>query len=59
MKTPNNREAQQIAFNHSSDINYKGFLNFYKKFTAKPNYLLVTDITLTSGNSLPFRQNLL
>ena len=22
MKTPNNRQVQQIAFNHSSDINY-------------------------------------
>ena len=59
MKTPNNQQVQQITFNHSSDINYKGFLNFYKKFTAKPNYLLVTDITLTSGNSLSFRENLL
>ena len=59
MKTPNNWQVQQIAFNHSSDINDKGFLNFYKKFTAKPNYLLVTDITLTSGNSLSFRENLL
>ena len=61
MKTPNNYnwQVQQIAFNHSSDINDKGFLNFYKKFTAKPNYLLVTDITLTSGNSLSFRENLL
>ena len=61
MKTPKNYnwQVQQIAFNHSSDINDKGFLNFYKKFTAKPNYLLVTDITLTSGNSLSFRENLL
>ena len=59
MKTPNNQQVQQIAFNHSPDINCKGFLNFYKKFTAKPNYLLVTDITLTSGNSLSFRENLL
>ena len=34
MKTPNNRELQQIAFNYSSDIDFRDFMNFYKKCTA-------------------------
>ena len=31
MKTPNKRELQQIALNHSSDIDFKDFIRFYKK----------------------------
>ena len=30
MKIPNKRELQQIVFNHSSDINFKDFINIYK-----------------------------
>ena len=36
MKIPNKQELQQIAFNHSSDIDFKDFMNLYKKCTAKP-----------------------
>ena len=36
MKIPNKRKRQQIAFNHSSDIDLKDFPNQYKKCTAKP-----------------------
>ena len=36
MKTPNKKEFQQIAYNHSSDIDFKEFLNLYKKCTAIP-----------------------
>ena len=36
MKIPNKRKLQQIAFNHLSDIDFKGFMNLYKKYTAKP-----------------------
>ena len=31
MKIPNKRELQQIAFNHSSDIEFKDLMNPYKK----------------------------
>ena len=31
MKIPNKGELQQIAINHSSDINTKDFINIYKK----------------------------
>ena len=30
MKIPNKREYQQIALNHSSDIDFKDFMNIYK-----------------------------
>ena len=36
MKFPNKRELQQIAFNHSSDIDFQDFMNLYKKCTTKP-----------------------
>ena len=36
MKNQNKRELQQIAFYHSSDINFKNFKNLYEKCTAKP-----------------------
>ena len=59
MKIPNKRELQQIAFNHSSDIDFQDFMNLYKKCTSKPNSFLVIDTTLASDNSSCFRKNLL
>ena len=35
MKTPNKRELQQIALNHSSDINSKDSIKIYKKCNAQ------------------------
>ena len=46
MKIPNKRELQQIALNHSSDINSKDLIKIYKK------------CTLASDNPLRFRKNL-
>ena len=59
MKIPNKRKLQQIAFNHSSDIDFQDFMNLYKKYTAKPYSFLVIDNTLASDNYLRFRKNLL
>ena len=59
MKIPNKRELQQIAFNHSSDIDFQDLTNLYKTFISKPYSFLVIDTTLPSDNSLPFRNNLL
>ena len=56
MKIPNKQELQQIAYNHSSDID---FMNLYKKCTAKPYSFLVIDVTLASDNSSRFRKSLL
>ena len=35
MKIPNKRELQQIAFNHSLDIDFQDFMNLYKKVYFK------------------------
>ena len=48
MKIPNEREVQQIVLNHSSDIDFKGFIKIYKKCTEKPYSFLVNDVTLAS-----------
>ena len=58
MKIPNKKELQQIAINHSSDINTKDFNNIYKKCTDKPYSFLVNDATLSSDDPLRFRKNL-
>ena len=59
MKIPNKRELQQIALNHSSDINFKDFMNIYKKCTKEPYSFLVNDTTLPSDNPLRFRKNII
>ena len=55
-KTPNKRQLQQIAINHSPDINTKDFTNIYRKCTAEPYSFLVNDTTLASDNPLRFRK---
>ena len=59
MKIPNKRELQQIALNHSSDIDFKDFMQIYKKCTTEPYSFLVNDTTLPSDDPLRFRKNLL
>ena len=41
MKILNKQELQQIGFNYSSDIEFKDFLNLYKKCTAKQLLLML------------------
>ena len=36
IKIPNKRDLQQIAFNHSPDIDFQDIMDLYKKCTAKP-----------------------
>ena len=59
MKIPDKRDLQQIALNHSSDIDFKDFRKIYKKCTAEPYSFLVNDTTLPSDGPLRFRKNLL
>ena len=59
MKIPNKRELQQIALNHSSDIDFKTFMKIFKKCTAKSYSFLGNDTTLPSHDPLRFRKNLL
>ena len=58
MKFPNKKEPQQIALNHSSDIDFKHFIKIYKKRTSEPYSFLVNGTTLSSDNPLIFRKNL-
>ena len=59
MKIPNKRELQQIASNHSSDIDFKDFMKLYIDYTKEPYSFLVNDSTLSSGNLLQFTKNVL
>ena len=59
MKIRNKRKLQQIALDHSSDINFKDFIKIYKICTAETYSFLVDDTTLSSDNPLRFRKNLL
>ena len=57
-KTPN-KLLQQISFNHSSDIDFKDFMNLCKKCAAKLYSFLVIDGTLKLDNPSSFKKNLL
>ena len=59
MKILNERELQQIALNHSSNMDFKDFMKIYKKYTAGPYSFLVNDTTLSSDNLSRFRENFL
>ena len=59
MNILNKRELQQIALNHSSDIDFKDFIKIYKKNTIEPYSFLVNDTTLPSDDPVRFRKNLL
>ena len=59
MKIPNKRKLQQIAINHSSDINAWDFIKIYRKCTDKPYSFLVINTTLPSNNLLRFRKDLI
>ena len=59
MKIPNKRELQQITINHSSDIDFRDFMNLYKKCTAKLHSFLVIHAILASDNPSRFREDIL
>ena len=46
MKIPNKQELHKITFNHSSNIDFKDFMNLYKKCTAKSYSFFVIGATL-------------
>ena len=41
-KIPNKRELQEIASNHSSDIDFKDFIKLYKDYT-KEQYSFISE----------------
>ena len=52
-------KVQQIATNHSSDIDFDEFKRLYRSFTAELHSFLIIDTTLPSDDALRFRKNLL
>ena len=50
IKIHNKRQLQNIANNHSADINYKHFMNIYRKCTSDPYSFLTIDSTLPANN---------
>ena len=58
MKTSNREELQNIAINHSEDLDYKNFVSIYRKCTSKPYSFLTIDTTLTATDPLRFRKKL-
>ena len=58
-KILNKRELQQTVCNHSIDIDFKDFMNLYKKCTAKRYSFLVIDAAFAWENPSRFRKNLL
>ena len=59
MEILNKRDFRQIVFNHSSDIDFKEFINIYKKCSTKPYTYLVIDANLASDICLHFREDFL
>ena len=58
MKINSKKELQNIAINHSADIDYKDFIKIYRECTKEPYNFLTIDTTLPSTNPLRFRKNL-
>ena len=55
MKINNTKELQNIAINHSADIDYKNFVKIYRACTKEPYSFLTIDTTLPTTDSLRFR----
>ena len=49
-------ELQNIATNHSADIDCNGFLKIYRECTKEPYSFLTINTTLPASNPLKFRK---
>ena len=54
MKINNRKELQNIAINHSAEIDYKDFIKVYRECTKEPFNFLTIDTTLPASNPLRF-----
>ena len=59
MKINDRKELQNIAINHSADIDYKDFIKIYRECTKEPYSFLTIDTTLTASDPLRFRKNMI
>ena len=57
MKINSKRELQNIATNHSADIDCKDFMKIYRECTREPYNFLTIDTTLPTSNLVRFRKN--
>ena len=57
MKINNKRELQNIAINHSADIDYQDFKKMYKKCKKELFNFLTIDTTLPASNPLRFKKS--
>ena len=58
MKIDNERELQNIAINHSPDIEYKDVTKIYRECTKEPFNFMTINTILPTSNPLRFRKNL-
>ena len=58
LKINNRKELQNIAINHSADIDYNDFMKIYRECTKEPFNFLTIDTTLPASDPLRFRKNL-
>ena len=56
MKINNKRKLQNIAINHSVDIDYNDFMKIYRECTKRPYSFLTSDTTLPASDPLRFRK---
>ena len=57
MKIHKKKNLQNIAINHSADVDYKDFMKTYRKYTKEPYSFLTIDTTLPASDPLRFRKN--
>ena len=57
MKIHNRRELQQIAIDHSADIDYKNFLKIYGNCTKESYSFSTINTTLRANDSMRFKKN--
>ena len=55
MKINNKRKLQNIAINHSADIDYKDFMKSYRDCTKEPFNFLTIGTTLPASDPLRFK----
>ena len=58
MKIKNRKELQNIAINHSADIDYKDFMKIYRECTRQLYSFLTTDTPLPACDPLGFRKKI-
>ena len=58
MKINSKRELQNIAINHSADIDYNDLVKMCRKCKEEPYYFLTIDTALPASDPLRFRKNL-